>query len=73
MANIYGCDISHHQTEKAVREIVAGGKADFIITRAGIGSYTEDKKFDIFEADLKTSGLKNSYYLASYAASITIV
>ena len=69
MANIYGCDISHHQTEKAVREIVAGGKADFIITRAGIGSYTEDKKFDIFEADLKTSGLKNSYYLASYAAS----
>ena len=66
---IYGNDISHHQTEKAVREISAGGKADFIITRATIGSYTVDKKLHIFEADIKNSGLKNSYYCASYSAS----
>lgn len=69
MAIIYGNDISHHQTEKAVREIAAGGKADFIITRATIGSYTVDKKLHIFEADIKNSGLKNSYYCASYSAS----
>lgn len=69
MAVIYGNDISHHQTEKAVLEIIAGGKADFIITRATIGSYTVDKKLHIFEADIKNSGLKNSYYCASYSAS----
>lgn len=66
---IYGNDISHHQTEKAVREIAAGGKSDFIIVRATIGSYTLDKKLDIFERDIKNSGLKNSYYCASYSAS----
>ena len=66
---IYGNDISHHQSEKAVREIAAGGKSDFIIVRATIGSYTVDKKLDIFERDIKDSGLKNSYYCASYSAS----
>jgi len=69
MAIIYGNDISHHQTEKAVREISAGGKSDFIIVRATIGSYTVDKKLHIFESDIKNSGLKNSYYCASYSAS----
>ena len=48
---IYGNDISHHQSEKAVREIAAGGKSDFIIVRATIGSYTLDMKLDIFERE----------------------
>lgn len=64
---IYGVDISHHQSETAVKEVAAGGKADFVITRATIGSYTVDKKLDVFEKDIKNSDLKNSYYCASYA------
>lgn len=66
---IYGVDISHHQTKNAVKEVAAGGKADFVITRATIGSYTVDKNLEQYETDLKNSGLKNSYYCASYAAN----
>ena len=69
MANIYGADVSRHQTDKVIKELAAGGKAQFVIARASIGSYTEDAKLARFAEDIKAAGFKNSYYAASYAAS----
>ena len=67
MAYIYGSDVSRHQTDNVIKELAAGGKAQFVIARASIGSYTEDAKLKIFSADIKAAGFKNSYYAASYA------
>ena len=65
--SIYGVDISKHQTNQTVREIKRGGKADFVIVRAAIGSEIKDQKFDTFTKDIKDLGFKNGYYCASYA------
>jgi len=67
MAHIYGSDVSRHQTDNVIKELAAGGKAQFVIARASIGSYTEDAKLKIFAPDIKAAGFKNSYYAASYA------
>jgi len=67
MTYIYGADVSKHQTDRVIKELAAGGKAEFVIARASIGSYTEDAKLKIFAPDIKAAGLKNSYYAASYA------
>ncbi|MBQ8603906.1 MAG: hypothetical protein IJ410_03560 [Oscillospiraceae bacterium] len=67
MTYIYGSDVSRHQTDTVVKELAAGGKAQFVIARASIGSYTEDAKLKVFAPDIKAAGLKNSYYAASYA------
>lgn len=67
MANIYGADVSKHQTDNVIKELAAGGKAEFVIARASIGSYTEDAKLKIFAPAIKAAGLKNSYYAASYS------
>lgn len=65
--SIYGVDISKHQTNQTVREIKRGGKADFVIVRASIGSTIKDQKFDTFTKDIKDLKFKNGYYCASYA------
>lgn len=65
--SIYGVDISKHQTSQTVKEIKRGGKAEFVIVRAAIGSEIKDQKFDAFTKDIKDLGLKNGYYCASYA------
>lgn len=66
---VYGVDASHHQSDTCIDEIAAGGKADFVILRATIGSYTVDKKLDTFAKAVQRHGFKNSYYCASYAAA----
>lgn len=65
--NIYGIDISSYQKSDVVEKIAKGGKAEFIITRATIGSYTKDKKINLFIPEIQKTKLKNSHYVASYA------
>ena len=68
MANaIYGADISHHQSDTAVDQLILGGKAQFVITRATIGSYTVDKKLSKFLPRIQQAGFKNSHYVANYS------
>lgn len=64
---IYGNDISRHQDDTVVDQLNLGGKADFIIPRATIGSYTIDGKFWKFAQKIKLYGFKNGYYCASYS------
>lgn len=66
----FGIDISRHQTNNVVKEVAKGGKADFVIVRASIGSTQKDQKFDIFSKDIKDLKFKNGYYCASYAKDI---
>lgn len=63
---VYGVDISKHQADTAVKQLIDGGKAEFIITRATIGSYTEDSKLKLFLPLIQKVGLKNGHYSANY-------
>ena len=64
---MYGIDISKHQSFSVVNDLAERGKAQFIITRNSVGSYTEDIKLYSFMADIKKHGFKNSAYVASYS------
>ena len=61
-----GVDISAHQADATVEQLILGGKAEFVITRATIGSYTEDSKLKTFLPKIQYAGLKNSHYSANY-------
>ncbi len=60
----YGVDISEHQTQNAMSQIVSNGKAEFVIFRGSIGDSHIDEHFDGFYAD--KGDLKLGYYMANY-------
>lgn len=66
----YGVDISKHQQSDTVDRLSLGGKAEFVITRSTVGTYTVDSKLERFMADIKKHGYKNSHYHAAYAGTV---
>jgi len=63
----YGNDISAHQKTDTVRQLIAGGKAQFIICRASIGTSKVDTLFPTFIKHIQESDMPTSVYVASYA------
>lgn len=61
---IYGVDVNSHRSDSIVQKIIAGGKAQFIIMRATIGSEKEDGKLAKFIKDVADK--KVGFYPANY-------
>lgn len=66
----YGVDISKHQRNDTIDSLVLGGKAEFVILRATVGTYTVDSKLDRFMADVKKHGYALGFYHAAYAGTV---
>ena len=66
----YGNDISKYQTDDVVRLLYLGGKAQFIIMRSTVGTYTVDSSFPKFMQDVKKYKFRYGFYHAAYAGTV---